>query len=702
MPFLRNVLLLSVTTASLLFSFARAEPTATNREPLRLVVMDPLAAPLSCPCVEGYAQRKYEVLAEYLGKQLGRQVTVSFGESLKDAIKKAEWTRADLIIGKDSVVRADAAKLKIDPVALAQLTGKEGKTTQTGLIVVRSGDSAQEVQDLVGYRILFGPPECDEKFAAARALLVEAGVEVLAAKQAETSAACSDGACKIVDWGESERAAAVISSYAAPLLEGCGTIQKGDLRVVGETAPVPFVTAFANGDLPEKEQQAMAQALLTVGGRSELLIALETLGGFVPIDDDYPQSAKEKPAKPDKKVGESPPGETPVPLGWTGWRGPNRDGRVRTLPTRLPEKLPPVWKIPLAHPGLGGIAATDDYVIIGDRNLTNDRDEFRCYDARTGLLLWRVDYPAPGQLDYDNTPRATPLIVGDCVFLLGAFGHLTSADLATGVVLWKMDLREKFGATQEMVWGACSSPLMADGKLIVNPGAPKASLVALDPATGEVVWKTPGEPAGYGSLIVATFSGKRQIVGHDRTSLGGWDIETGERLWEMLPPREGDFNVPTPVVIGDKLLVTTEGNSTRLYAFNKSGTILAEPVAKFRDLAADMSTPVVVGNRLFCVCREMFCLDVTNDLAKKWTAEDEAFTDYAPIIADDQHLLVLGRGGELLLVDATANEYRVVSRTFLFDDPTTREAELYSHPAIVGTKLYVRGENSLACFELGQ
>lgn len=27
---------------------------------LSLVVMDPLAAPLSCPCVEGYAQRKYE------------------------------------------------------------------------------------------------------------------------------------------------------------------------------------------------------------------------------------------------------------------------------------------------------------------------------------------------------------------------------------------------------------------------------------------------------------------------------------------------------------------------------------------------------------------------------------------------------------------------------------------------------------------
>src|SRR5690606_33179298 len=55
---------------------AAGESAATG--PLRLVVMDPLAEPLSCPCVEGYAQRKYEKLAEYLSQELGREVTVAF------------------------------------------------------------------------------------------------------------------------------------------------------------------------------------------------------------------------------------------------------------------------------------------------------------------------------------------------------------------------------------------------------------------------------------------------------------------------------------------------------------------------------------------------------------------------------------------------------------------------------------------------
>jgi len=46
---------------------------------------------------------------------------------------------------------------------------------------------------------------------------------------------------------ERRPAATVISSYAQPLLEGCGTIKKGDLRVIGETDPMPFVVAFGYG-----------------------------------------------------------------------------------------------------------------------------------------------------------------------------------------------------------------------------------------------------------------------------------------------------------------------------------------------------------------------------------------------------------------------------------------------------------------------
>ena len=35
-------------------------------KPVQVVVMDPLALPLSCSCVEGVGQRRYDQLAEHL------------------------------------------------------------------------------------------------------------------------------------------------------------------------------------------------------------------------------------------------------------------------------------------------------------------------------------------------------------------------------------------------------------------------------------------------------------------------------------------------------------------------------------------------------------------------------------------------------------------------------------------------------------
>jgi ABC-type phosphate/phosphonate transport system substrate-binding protein len=100
--------------------------------------------------------------------------------------------------------------------------------------------------------------------------------------EVETTASCSDGCTTILEAGPAVRGAAVISSYAKPLLEGCGTVKKGDLRVVGETAPVPFITAFVNAQLPASDREAITEALLAAGRDPKLAVALETKVGFVP------------------------------------------------------------------------------------------------------------------------------------------------------------------------------------------------------------------------------------------------------------------------------------------------------------------------------------------------------------------------------------------------------------------------------------
>ena len=244
---------------------------------MTIVVMDPLSGPLACDCVQGYAQRKYEVLGAYLQETLRRPVKVVWSESLATALKE-NGGQAHLVIGKHSVVLHDAAKTKMPLKPIAQLTGKDGKITQTGLIVVRKDDTAKSAADLSGYRIFFGPEDCDEKQAAPVAMLKKAGIAL--PDVIETSPACSTAAAQLMELPASERAAAVISSYAEPLLEGCGTIKKGDLRVIAESDPVPFITAFASQTLSAEDTSALQTALLDVELNAQLLVALESSEGF--------------------------------------------------------------------------------------------------------------------------------------------------------------------------------------------------------------------------------------------------------------------------------------------------------------------------------------------------------------------------------------------------------------------------------------
>lgn len=346
---------------------------------------------------------------------------------------------------------------------------------------------------------------------------------------------------------------------------------------------------------------------------------------------------------------------------------------------------------------LGGIAATDKVVIVSDRELDDTVDCFKCLDADTGKELWAVRYPAPGQLDYGNSSRATPLIHDKHVFLFGAFGHLNCVELATGKVVWDMDVRDEFGAKDERKWGMCSSPLLVDNKLIVNPGGKDAALVALEPSTSKVLWKTPGKPAGHGSFIVGTFGGVRQLVGHDVDSLGGWDVETGKRLWEVIPPRKNDFNVPTPIQIGAHLLVTTENNGTRLYRFKDRGVIDPRPVAVNEELAPDSHTPVVVGARVYGVWRGLHCLDLKKELKPIWKSLDEpAFRKYASLVASDNRVLLTSSEGELLLLDAGSDKLKLLGKLLVLND----EKGVYAHPAFCGTRIYLRGNSSIVCLDL--
>jgi outer membrane protein assembly factor BamB len=353
-----------------------------------------------------------------------------------------------------------------------------------------------------------------------------------------------------------------------------------------------------------------------------------------------------------------------------------------------------VWEQPLPGDGVGGIAADDQLVVVGCRSFDDLEDQFFGFDARSGEMLWQVAYPAEGRLDYGNSPRATPLITDDFVYLCGAFGHVTCVDRELGIELWQRNVAIDFG-TPELEWGLAGSPILVDDKLILQPGGAQGSIVALDPLSGETLWATGTAPPGHSSLIVAAPGGRRQVVGYDKLTLGGWDVATGARLWTFAPPVNGDFNVPTPLLVDDSLFVTTENNGSRLYAFAKDGTLNPQPLASDRQLCPDSHTPVIAADRVFGVSEGMHCLNART-LEPIWRSTVPDVGDYASIIASDTRVLVLTIHSDLLLFDATADQPTLLSRLALTEDGQ----ETLSHPACSQRKLYVRVGGRLLCLDL--
>lgn len=243
--------------------------------PLVLGVTDPMALENACDCVQGYAQRNYSALAAYLAGRLGRPVKAVFSNTA-EGIEKRAGRRPDLIVGKKSAIESEAKQRGIPIHLQAMLTDRDGLTTFQGLFIVRSGDPAKALSDLRGRTILFGPECCDEKHAAALDALRQANVPV--PEKVETREACNVAAIEVI---ARKADAAVISSYALPLLEGCKTIAKGELKAIAKTKPVPFVAVYTTDGFPPARFPTLLQALLEVADGKELLTKLESRNGFV-------------------------------------------------------------------------------------------------------------------------------------------------------------------------------------------------------------------------------------------------------------------------------------------------------------------------------------------------------------------------------------------------------------------------------------
>lgn len=175
--------------------------------------------------------------------------------------------------------------------------------------------------------------------------------------------------------------------------------------------------------------------------------------------------------------------------------------------------------------------------------------------------------------------------------------------------------------------------------------------------------------------------------------VAGWDPATGKRLWQLKPDNQNDYMVSTPLNLDGRLLLSTDGNYTRLYGFAADGKLNAKPLATSDELGPDTATPVAINGLVFGPCYGLTCLDVSQGLKLRWrNEEEEALTGFFTAITGNDRLMVFTESGTLFLVAAEAAGSRLLGRM-----PLCKKT--WSHPALANGRLYIRDSAALYCYD---
>lgn len=405
-----------------------------------------------------------------------------------------------------------------------------------------------------------------------------------------------------------------------------------------------------------------------------------------------------------------------APSDWPQWRGPSRNGMspATGLLAEWPDGGPPlIWRADGLGTGFSSLSVVDGRIFT-----MGDRDGQQWVIARSeadGRELWSAAV-GPPWVDGYGGPRGTPTVDGDSVYALGTDGDLVALDTETGVVRWRRSLTDDFGgfmsAGQGVHWRYAESPLVDGERLIVTPGADEAMIVALDKGDGSEVWRAAvpdlgplgADGAAYSSVVISEAGGVRQYVQLVGRGAIGVAADDGRFLWGYNRIANDVANIPTPIIDGDRVFVTTGyGTGAALLELrpdgsngidahelwflggnelqNHHGGVILHEGVLYTGTGHNRGYPIAVR----MADGETLWGPVRND------GEGSAAVTYA-----DGHLYLRYQSGVMILAEATPSGY-VEKGSFPIPDAAPFS---WSHPVVVNGRLYLREQDHLLAYDV--
>jgi len=409
---------------------------------------------------------------------------------------------------------------------------------------------------------------------------------------------------------------------------------------------------------------------------------------------------------------------------WLQWRGPDGTGMAHgTAPASWSSAEDVRWAVDV--PGRG--CATP--IVVGDRIFVTtavaldatpepgERGEFHggggpqpehsfelyCLDRNTGATLWKrvatTAVPREGfHRQYGSHASASPVSDGTRVWVSFVEEGVYCYDLA-GELLWSTQLGVP--VTMRRQFGGGTAPVLAGDALILLCDQEGDSFLAvLDAATGEERWRAArDEPSTWATPLVTEVDGRTQVVCSGTTRVRGYDLASGDVVWEC--GGLGLNVIPNPLRVGDAVLAMSGYREANLLAIalGKEGDLTGTDAVLWQSAKGTSYTPspVLRGTEYYCLTDRGFLSAFDAATGEPFYLEERLprglLYKASPVGAGDA-LLLLAETGEVALI-RMGRGFEVLAE---LPSLAVSEDEMFlASPVVVEGALILRSTDRLLC-----
>lgn len=413
---------------------------------------------------------------------------------------------------------------------------------------------------------------------------------------------------------------------------------------------------------------------------------------------------------------------------WPQWRGPHGNGSVKIHPD---QRLPPTqwsdvkniaWKTPIVGRGHSTPIVISDRVFLTTATAVGDplpprmsgrpgehdnlpvSSKFQfsviCVDRKEGRILWNkvVHEAVPIEGGHISASLASASAVADNRFVIAMFGsHGLYCFDHTGALVWSKTLGQMHTKHGH---GEGASPVLRDDTLVINWDHEESSfIVAFDVKNGHELWrKKRNEDTSWSSPQIIDVDGQLQIVVCGTNRIRGYELNTGDVLWECGGLSSNIVASPVYDSASGILVAGSSYEIRKLLAIRLAGAKGDITDSDRIVWSRSRGTPYV-PSLLSADGQVYFLTHYQNILTRVRIADGKDAPGpmrlgdlgniYASPVSDGRHVYVTDLDGNTLVMTASDQPDRV---------SVNRLGEAVSASlAIAGDEIFVRGEQHLYC-----